>query len=321
MDRSIKQRHFPAIRFILIALLVFFIIQLKSEACNFRHFNRACISFNTLAFGSPNSTSAKPLRTSKSSVREARISSKSPRPEASKASVMRRRLQNEEQDSGSDSSAAPVEGLSVSEKRTRAKTKQATNPPPFWNIPNVLTMLRVVAIPVFSIIFFTNVEWRNAASSGIFAGAAITDWLDGYLARKWNVSSPFGAFLDPVADKLMVSTALILITGRLSDWKFSACCSIILAREIGVSALREWMAQIGERGKVAVGYAGKVKTATTMVSLVLLLLMQPGASTYGIPQVGFTLGMWLMYISTVLTVTSGWGYLKAAWPALTGKSV
>ncbi|CAM9580273.1 unnamed protein product [Heterosigma akashiwo] len=144
-------------------------------------------------------------------------------------------------------------------KTLKAKVRREV-PPDLWNIEHPHNGQRD-RHPIFSALFFTDYAWRNAAAAGIFAGAAVTDWLDGYLARKWQITSPFGAFLDPVADKLMVSTALILLTGRLQDWTFTVCCAVILAREIGVSALREWMAQIGERGKVKVGFAGKLKTS------------------------------------------------------------
>mmetsp|Transcript_7505 Transcript_7505/g.11904 ORF Transcript_7505/g.11904 Transcript_7505/m.11904 type:complete len:320 (-) Transcript_7505:151-1110(-) len=229
---------------------------------------------------------------------------------------------------GDDASSSPAirrnesRTMTGREYKTLKKPKsEGEMPTDLWNIPNILTMARVIAIPIFSALFFTDYAWRNAAAAGIFAGAAVTDWLDGYLARKWQITSPFGAFLDPVADKLMVSTALILLTGRLQDWTFTVCCAVILAREIGVSALREWMAQIGERGKVKVGFAGKLKTTCQMVALVILLLTQPGADVWLVPaQAGFRAGMGLMYLSAVLTVTSGWGYLKAAWPALMGKS-
>jgi len=262
--------------------------------------------------GGSNSTTAKLLRRSALKTEKSRNLGRS----------SMRRLQSREEFSDSEMDVSGNSPLLSGNTRTDKAMGNAkkSNSSPLWNIPNILTMLRVLAIPVFGVIFFWDVEWRNLACSSIFAIASITDWLDGYLARKWNISSPFGAFLDPVADKLMVSTALILLTGRLQGISMPLCCSIILAREIGVSALREWMAQIGERGKVAVGYAGKVKTAATMVSLVLLLLMQPGASSYGLPSFFFQIGMVLLYISTVVTVTSGWGYLQAAWPALMGKT-
>jgi phosphatidylglycerophosphate synthase len=128
------------------------------------------------------------------------------------------------------------------------------NTPTLWNVPNILTLARLASIPVFAAVFYTPADVlasRNFWCAGIFAGAALTDWLDGWWARRYNIASPFGAFLDPVADKLMVAVALILLSERLGVW-MTVCTSIILSREIGVSALREWMAQIGARGVVKV---------------------------------------------------------------------
>jgi CDP-diacylglycerol--glycerol-3-phosphate 3-phosphatidyltransferase len=128
------------------------------------------------------------------------------------------------------------------------------NTPTLWNVPNILTLARLASIPVFAAVFYTPADVlasRNFWCAGIFAGAALTDWLDGWWARRYNIASPFGAFLDPVADKLMVAVALILLSQRLGVW-MTICTSIILSREIAVSALREWMAQIGARGVVKV---------------------------------------------------------------------
>ena len=153
------------------------------------------------------------------------------------------------------------------------------------------------------------------ATASLFGAAAFTDWLDGFLARRWDITSDFGAFLDPVADKSMVSTALILLSGRYGP-PVVLPTAVILAREIAVSALREWMAQRGERDTVQVGFQGKLKTALTMVSLTLLLgvpfdgmLMTPLVNLY-LPA---TL---LLYVCTVITVTSGSLYFKAASPIL-----
>lgn len=193
-------------------------------------------------------------------------------------------------------------------------------PPGVWNLPNVITMARVVAIPIFATAFYAAFPQRNVWCSGIFAGAALTDWLDGYIARKQGIVTPFGAFLDPVADKLMVSTALILLSERLGPW-MTICSAIILCRELTISALREWMAQLGLRDTVKVGNAGKWKAATQMVAISLLLLLEPGASVTLVPVGTFMpLAKGLLYLSTVLTITSGSGYLRAAWPALMGRA-
>ncbi|CAM9520946.1 unnamed protein product [Laminaria digitata] len=160
---------------------------------------------------------------------------------------------------------------------------------------------------------------RNVWCASIFAGAAFTDWLDGYIARRQGIVTPFGSFLDPVADKLLVSTALIVLSERLGPW-MTICSVIILCRELGISALREWMAQLGLRETVKVGNAGKWKTATQMIALSMLLLLEPGAVVTLINPVTFMpIAKGLLYVSTVLTVTSGSGYLKAAWPTLMGR--
>uniref|UniRef100_A0A7S2UZN3 CDP-diacylglycerol--glycerol-3-phosphate 3-phosphatidyltransferase n=1 Tax=Fibrocapsa japonica TaxID=94617 RepID=A0A7S2UZN3_9STRA len=207
----------------------------------------------------------------------------------------------------------------IEEKSSKSAVKANVQIDNLWNIPNILTMLRVVAIPIFAFVFYLPVPWRNKATAAIFAVASATDWLDGYLARKWKITSPFGAFLDPVADKLMVASALVLLAGSEGGWVVAVPAAIILAREITVSALREWMAGRGERSKVQVGMAGKVKTACQMVSLILLLLAQKGADCPLPVSLLHPAALALLYLSTVLTVTSGWGYLQAAWPALSGK--
>ncbi|KAG5190132.1 CDP-diacylglycerol--glycerol-3-phosphate 3-phosphatidyltransferase [Tribonema minus] len=195
---------------------------------------------------------------------------------------------------------------------------EGVNTPTLWNVPNILTLARLICVPILGFLFYAPIANRNIWCAALFAGAAITDWLDGWWARKFNIASPFGAFLDPVADKLIVAVAMILLSERLGEW-MTVCTSIILCREIAVSALREWMAQIGARGVVKVGMAGKCKTAAQMVALTTLLLLQPSAAPAILPPVAFDAGKWLMIFSAVLTVTSGTGYLQAAWPALMGK--
>ncbi|WP_297446208.1 CDP-diacylglycerol--glycerol-3-phosphate 3-phosphatidyltransferase [Acidiferrobacter sp.] len=187
------------------------------------------------------------------------------------------------------------------------------------NAPNILTLLRITLIPVFVIVYFLPVSWANAGTAGVFLLAALTDWLDGYLARRWNQSSAFGAFLDPVADKLMVATALIMIVANprlhpllLNAPLFSVVVLIIVGREIAVSALREWMAEVGKRKSVAVSVVGKFKTGAQMAAIFLLLYERP---IIGIPA--FRAGELLLYIAALLTLWSMGVYLKAAWPELT----
>ncbi len=182
-----------------------------------------------------------------------------------------------------------------------------------YNLPNLLTWLRILAIPLFVGIYYLPEEWlsspqKNLAATLIFAGAAITDWLDGYLARVLNQSSAFGAFLDPVADKLMVSAALIVLVylGRLD----APIALIIIGREITVSALREWMAQIGQSKSVAVSFLGKIKTTSQMIAIPLLLY-HDRIGVHFEPQL---VGTWLIYLAAVLTIWSMLYYLKAAIP-------
>ncbi len=145
------------------------------------------------------------------------------------------------------------------------------------NIPNLLTWLRIILIPMFVAFFFMPFSWVNKVVTIIFIIAAITDWFDGYLARKWHQTSQFGAFLDPVADKLMVAAAVILIVFQDSkmyqnpSWFLTSCSIVIISREITISALREWMANLGKRGVVAVSWIGKWKTATQMVGIPFLM--------------------------------------------------
>ena len=188
-----------------------------------------------------------------------------------------------------------------------------------WHrLPDWLTYARCAAIPLLAIVFYNEKGYDHLTSGVLFAFASFTDWLDGFLARRWEVTSSFGAFLDPVADKLMVSTALILLSGRYGQ-AVAIPTAIILAREIAVSALREWMAQRGQRDSVKVGYQGKVKTALTMLSLTLLLLVPYPMS--GVANDVFAKlyqpSLAMLYASAVITVTSGSVYFKAAWPVLT----
>ena len=180
-----------------------------------------------------------------------------------------------------------------------------------WNLPNSLTFVRILLIPIFVLIFYTPFGWAHLATAIIFALAAITDWLDGYLARKMGETSRFGAFLDPVADKLMVATALVLLVAADPGPWLAVPAIVIIGREIAISALREWMAEIGERAQVAVSTIGKIKTATQMLAILLLLYMDPVGE---IPV--YAIGLVLLYVAAGLTLWSAIIYLLAAWPAL-----
>jgi CDP-diacylglycerol--glycerol-3-phosphate 3-phosphatidyltransferase/cardiolipin synthase len=179
------------------------------------------------------------------------------------------------------------------------------------SIPNLLTLLRIALIPVFVITFYLPVSWANILTTIIFALAAITDWFDGYLARKWGQTSAFGAFLDPVADKLIVAVALVLLVqANPSPW-MAIPAAIIIGREITISALREWMAEIGQRAKVAVSNLGKIKTTAQITALLMLLFHEP---LFGIPI--YQIGYISLYIAAILTLWSMLIYLRAAWPIL-----
>lgn len=183
------------------------------------------------------------------------------------------------------------------------------------NIPNTLTLIRIALIPVFVVVFYLPFKWSNDAATAIFAFAAITDWLDGYLARRLEQSSPFGAFLDPVADKLMVAVALVLLVQVDDKGWLVLPAIIIIGREIAVSALREWMAGIGERTKVAVSVIGKIKTTFQMVAI-LLLLYRESLGDFPTTDVGLV----LLYAAAILTLWSMYLYIRAAWPVLSGES-
>lgn len=177
------------------------------------------------------------------------------------------------------------------------------------NVPNILTLSRIMMIPVFVVVFYLPVEWRYLVASAIFSLAALTDWLDGYLARKLDQSTPFGAFLDPVADKLMVAVALAVLIEEHAALVLTLPATIIIGREIVISALREWMAEMGSRRSVAVSYIGKIKTTAQMAAIIGLLAFPPGV-------VQSDISIALLYVAAVLTLWSMWLYLKAAWPDL-----
>ena len=179
------------------------------------------------------------------------------------------------------------------------------------NIPNTLTAVRIVLMPVLVIVFFMPFAWAPLACAAIFALAAATDWADGYLARRLSQVSKFGAFLDPVADKLMVAIALVLIVQRDPVSWIAIPAAIIISREIVVSALRELMAVLGQRATVSVATIGKVKTACQMSALVLMLYHHDLG-----PVPTFLAGTVLLYVATVLTLWSMAVYLRMAWPVM-----
>jgi CDP-diacylglycerol--glycerol-3-phosphate 3-phosphatidyltransferase len=186
------------------------------------------------------------------------------------------------------------------------------------NAPNVLTLLRIALIPAFIVAYHWTHPWSNMLATVLFVLAALTDWLDGYLARKLQQTSHFGTFLDPVADKLMVAAALVMLVADpevqalvLDIRLFAVVVLVIVGREITVSALREWMSEVGKRSHVAVSYVGKIKTVSQMVAIPFLLWQQP---LWGLPI--FRIGEILLYLAAALTLWSMLIYLKAAWPNL-----
>ncbi|ATD64639.1 CDP-diacylglycerol--glycerol-3-phosphate 3-phosphatidyltransferase [Neisseria weixii] len=188
-----------------------------------------------------------------------------------------------------------------------------------WNIPIFLTWMRVLLIPVFTILFYLPENWAdpqtvNWTAAIIFAVAAITDWFDGFLARLWKQTSDFGAFLDPVADKLMVAVALLLLVSL--DRTYVIFAMIIIGREITISALREWMAQMGRRNSVAVATIGKLKTTAQMAAILLLLIGLPNFHGFDLIMIGNI----LMFIASVLTIWSMFYYLKMVWKEMAQKS-
>ncbi|PCJ32641.1 MAG: CDP-diacylglycerol--glycerol-3-phosphate 3-phosphatidyltransferase [Gammaproteobacteria bacterium] len=180
-----------------------------------------------------------------------------------------------------------------------------------FNLPNILSLLRIALIPVLIGCYFLPFESAAVWATIIFAIASLTDWLDGYLARKWDQTSAFGAFIDPVADKLIVSIALLLVLYKTPEWYVLIPVIVIIAREITISALREWMAAIGEQNTVKVSFVGKLKTSFQMLAIGCLIFDN---SLFGLPI--FDIGIILLYIASVLTISSMWSYLRAAWPVM-----
>jgi CDP-diacylglycerol--glycerol-3-phosphate 3-phosphatidyltransferase len=179
------------------------------------------------------------------------------------------------------------------------------------NLPNVITVTRILLIPVFIGLYMVQQDWSILAASVLFALAALTDWLDGYLARRLNQTTPFGAFLDPVADKLIVVSALIVLVAYHSNMWLTLPGLVIVGREIVISALREWMADMDDSVAVAVSYLGKIKTTAQMIAITLLL-----AQPVGVESVYLQVAYVLLYLAAVMTLWSMWQYLSAAWSAL-----
>jgi CDP-diacylglycerol---glycerol-3-phosphate 3-phosphatidyltransferase len=180
-----------------------------------------------------------------------------------------------------------------------------------WNLPNTLTWTRIAAIPLIVLLFYMPYSWANPAAGLLFAAAGITDSLDGYFARRLGQISRLGAFLDPVADKLIVAVALVLLVARDSHTVIVLTAVVIIGREITISALREWMAEIGQRRKVAVSQLGKYKTILQIVGLSMMLYREP---LLGLPT--YRGGVVLTEIAALATLASMVVYLRAAWPEL-----
>lgn len=177
------------------------------------------------------------------------------------------------------------------------------------HLANILTLFRIAAIPVVVICFYSEMPHARPIAAILFGIAAVTDIIDGWVARRYGQTSRFGEFLDPVADKLMVSIALVMLVQAESGWFEDVIAMIIIGREITVSALREWMATIGERTNVRVSTAGKIKTALQMFGIAFMVYKN---SLFGIPV--YTVGFVLLVLAAIMTIWSMVIYLKAAWP-------
>ena len=178
-------------------------------------------------------------------------------------------------------------------------------------IPTAITLFRIGLIPLFVLVFYLPYAWSNIVAAAIFAIASITDWIDGYLARALKQESPFGAFLDPVADKLMVVVAIVLLVEAHPSIYIALPSVIIIAREISISALREWMAGLGNSTTVRVSFIGNAKTTTQLISLLFMIYSEPFLD---LPI--FEIGLLGYYAAAILTIYSMVVYLKAAWPVI-----
>ena len=179
------------------------------------------------------------------------------------------------------------------------------------NLPNIITLARILLVPVFVVIYLWPGDGTYLIAATLFALAAATDWLDGYLARRLNQTTPFGAFLDPVADKLIVVSALTVLLAEHSTVWLTLPGLIIIGREIMISALREWMAEMNSSVTVAVSYLGKIKTSLQMIAIAVLLALPPNSDS-GLIFAGYT----LLYVAALMTLWSMSVYLQAAWPTL-----
>ncbi|MGB0134863.1 CDP-diacylglycerol--glycerol-3-phosphate 3-phosphatidyltransferase [Dokdonella sp.] len=184
-------------------------------------------------------------------------------------------------------------------------------------LPTILTLFRIGLLPVIVVVFYlpeyfpASRGWSNHAAAGIFIAAAITDWLDGWIARRYNMSSAFGAFLDPVADKLMVAVALFLIVQQNPTPLMAVTSAVIVGREISISALREWMAELGQRAAVSVAWVGKFKTVMQIIAIVVCLHQRD------LPELRlYRIGEGLLVVAAALTIWSALVYVKAAWPIM-----
>jgi CDP-diacylglycerol---glycerol-3-phosphate 3-phosphatidyltransferase len=180
-----------------------------------------------------------------------------------------------------------------------------------WNVPNTLTWIRIAAIPLIVVLFYAPYPWADPAAGLLFAAAGITDSLDGYFARRLGQTSRLGAFLDPVADKLIVAVALVLLVSKDPRAFIVLTAAVTIGREIAVSALREWMAEIGQRRKVAVSQLGKYKTTLQIIGLSMMLYRR---DLIGLPT--YFIGVAFTVLAAILTLSSMVAYLRAAWPEL-----
>lgn len=182
-------------------------------------------------------------------------------------------------------------------------------------LPTAVTLFRIALIPLFVIVFYLPFGWANVAATSIFAIASLSDWVDGYLARSMQQESSFGAFLDPVADKLMVVVIIVLLVEAHPSIYMALPSVVIVAREISISALREWMAQLGSSTTVQVSFIGKAKTVSQMFALGFMIFSEP---LIGLPI--FTIGLAIYYLAAILTIVSMVIYLRAAWPVISHNS-
>jgi CDP-diacylglycerol--glycerol-3-phosphate 3-phosphatidyltransferase/cardiolipin synthase len=202
-------------------------------------------------------------------------------------------------------------GLSVSFNPADTPKARAARSNVVWSLPNTLTWIRIAAIPLVMLAFYAPYHWAYPLAGLLFAAAGITDTLDGYLARRLGQTTRLGAFLDPVADKLIVAVALVLLVSKDPRWFIVLTAAVIIGREIAISALREWMAELGQRRKVAVSALGKYKTIFQIVGIAMMLYHK---DLLGIPI--YWIGLRLTVLAAALTLLSMVAYLRAAWPDL-----